>query len=106
MGANIKTTTTSLIIAAKRVVIIQRNQKKILCSPFENLNSFTATNSKIFESWAIFVIILMLSIIIIASHSINAIKVSNPIPLVKPVIVAAMKQQIREIATKSKFDIV
>jgi hypothetical protein len=43
---------------------------------------------------------------IIASHSINPIKVSNPMPVINPVIVAAIKQQIREIATKSKFDIV
>jgi hypothetical protein len=50
IGANIKTTTTSLIIEANSVVITQSNQKKTLCSPFDNLNNLTATNSKIFES--------------------------------------------------------
>jgi hypothetical protein len=42
--------------------------------------------------------------IIIASHSIKPINVSIPIPYINPVIVAAMKQQIKEIATKSRLD--
>lgn len=104
IGAKINTTTTSLIIAANKVVIMQRSQKKIRCSPLDNLKSLTATNSNIFESWAILVIILMLRIIIIASHSIDKIKVSIVVPTTKAVIVAAIKQHSREIATKSKLD--
>lgn len=104
IGAKIKTTIISLIIAAKRVVIVQRSQKKILCSPLDNLKSLTATNSKIFESWAIFVIILMLNIMIIASHSIDKMNVSIVVPTTINVIAAAIKQHNREIATKSKLD--
>jgi len=92
------------MIAAKRVVIMQRSQKKILCSPLDNLKSLTATNSKIFESCAIFVIILMLKIIIIASHSIDKMNSFIVVPTTKNVIVAAIKQHNREIATKSKSD--
>jgi len=104
IGAKIKTTTTSLITAAKRVVITHRSQKNTLWLPLYNLKSFTATNSKIFESWAILVIKLMLSIIIIASHSISFIKWIRSNPFVIPVIVAAIKQHRRDIATKSKSD--
>ena len=43
--------------------------------------------------------------IMIALHSIKPIKVLIPIPFTKPVIVAAIKQPNREIATKSTLDL-
>jgi hypothetical protein len=46
----------------------------------------------------------MLSIIIIASHSMDNIKVSIVVPTTIKVIVAAIKHPSNEIATKSKFD--
>ena len=91
------------MIAASIVVIKQIKYRNVLRLPFESLNNFTAKYSKIFESCAIFVIILILKMIIIASNSIKLIKVEKERCSTKPVTNPAIKHPSRDIATKSIF---